>query len=104
MRSRPNLPAAQTILRNTDAWLDDNQPETKGKNYIMVIIMWTITVMMILQIEIGLVSSNTMTWLALILIGITFFVGLVNFIRRRKVTRLAEISRRVGLIKPTVKT
>jgi hypothetical protein len=52
----------------------------------MVIIMWTITVMMTMQQEIGLVSSNTMRWLTLILMGITLIVVLVICIQRRKTT------------------
>ena len=46
-------------------------------------ILWTITVIMTMQREIGLVSSNTMRWLTLILMGIALIALLVSFIQSR---------------------
>ena len=60
-----------------------------------MVIMLTITLMMTLQREIGLVSSNTMGWLTLVLMGITLVVLLVSFIQNRRDTWSAGDSLRV---------
>ncbi|MGA3086914.1 MAG: hypothetical protein ABSE95_19355 [Thermodesulfobacteriota bacterium] len=57
-----------------------------------MVILWTITVIMTMQREIGLVSSNTMGWLTLILMVITLIVVLVSFIQRRRATWSAGVS------------
>jgi hypothetical protein len=57
-----------------------------------MVILWTITVLMIMQSEIGLVSSNTMGWLTLILMVIALIVVLVSFIQRRRATWPAGVS------------
>ena len=51
-----------------------------------MIIFWAITVIMTMQREIGLVSSNTMGWLTPILMVITLIVFLVNITQRRRTT------------------
>jgi len=57
-----------------------------------MVILWTITVIMTMQREIGLVSSNTMGWLTLILMVITLIVVLVSFIQMRRATWPAGVS------------
>ena len=57
-----------------------------------MVILWTITVLMIMQSEIGLVSSNTMGWLTLILMVIALIVVSVSFIQRRRATWPAGVS------------
>ncbi len=64
-----------------------------------MVIFWTITVIMTMQREIGLVSSNTMGWLTLILMVITFIVVLVSFIQRRRAAWPAGVSWRLWRIK-----
>jgi hypothetical protein len=60
-----------------------------------MVIMWTITLMMTMQREIGLVGSNTMRWLILILMVFTLVALLVNFIQSRKATWPAGVSHRL---------
>jgi len=64
-------------------------------------ILWTITVILTMQREIGLVSNNTMRWLTLILMGIALIAVLVSFFQRRKATWPAEVSWRVRRTKLT---
>ncbi len=67
----------------------------------MVFIIWTITLIMTMQSEIGLVSRNTMRGVTLSLMGITLIVVLVSLIQRRKATWPAGVSRRFWQAKPT---
>ena len=66
-----------------------------------MIVFWTITVIMTMQREIGLVSSKTMGWLTLILMGITLIVLLVSFIQYRRATWPAGVSWRLWQTKLT---
>jgi hypothetical protein len=56
-----------------------------------MIIMLAITVMLTLQNEIGLVSSNTMRWLIFILMVITIIAVLITRVQRRRATWPAEV-------------
>ncbi len=67
-----------------------------------MIIMWAITIIMTMQRQIGLVSSNTMRWLILILLVITLSVMLVNFIQKRRATWPAGVSWRLWRTKLTL--
>ena len=66
-----------------------------------MVILWTITVIMTIQREIGLVSSNTMGWLTLILMGIALIVVLVSFIQRLRAIWPAGVSWRARRTKLT---
>jgi len=66
-----------------------------------MVILWTITVIMTMQREIGLLSSNTMGWLTLFLMVITLIVVLISLIQRRRAIWPAGISWRARRTKLT---
>jgi hypothetical protein len=101
IRPLPVLLADQAIQQNTAARLDGSKSKTNGKKYPMVIIMWTFTMIMIVQREIGLVSSNTIRLLTLILKVITLIVVLVSLIQRWRAPWHAGVSQWFWRAKPT---
>lgn len=58
-------------------------------------ISWAITLIMAMQSEIGLVSSNTSKWLIHILMVITFMVLLGSSFRRRRPSWSGEVRQRL---------
>lgn len=58
-------------------------------------ILWTITVIMTMQREIGLVSSNTLGWIFFILMVITLIVLLGYFLQKQIATWYRGVSWRV---------
>jgi hypothetical protein len=88
-------------MQKADPRPDSSKSKTKGKK-VPMFISWVITLIMIMQSEIGLVSRNTMGWLILILTAITLIVLLSSFLPRRRISWSAGVRQRVwGRIKLT---